>query len=152
MKQLGLCVVVALGLTLPAQAASEQELIKMPEGVYVLNMAKSIVRGGGPVAEMFRVEKDKTTVIGWNVAGQLVNFVFPDPVIDGQSHPITGSPLWDSYVGKQLDPYSVVTTRFKDGEARFTTVQIFNPKTNTFTTTAISLRGLATNLLVYEKQ
>jgi hypothetical protein len=118
----------------------------------VLNMTKSIVRGGRPVAEMFKVQKDKTTVIGWNVARQLVNFVFPDPVIDGQSHPIMGSPLWDSYVGKQLDPYSIATTRYKDGEARFTTVSIFNPKTNTWTTTAISLRGTATNLLVYEKQ
>jgi hypothetical protein len=76
-------VILAAIFTMPAKAASEGELIKMPEGVYVLNMAKSIVRGGGPVAEMFRVEKDKTTVIGWNLAGQLVNFVFPDPVIDG---------------------------------------------------------------------
>jgi hypothetical protein len=152
MKRLGLGIIVAIGLTLPAKAAGEGEPVKMPEGVYVLNIAKSIVRGAGPVAEMFRVEKDKTTVVGFNTAGQLVNFIFPDPVIDGQPHPITGSPLWDSYVGKQLDPYSVVTTRYKDGEERFTTVSIFNPKTNTFTTTAISLRGTATNLLIYDKQ
>jgi hypothetical protein len=146
-------VVILAGIfAMPAKAASEAEPVTMPEGIYVLNMTKSIVRGAGPVAEMFRVEKDKTTVLGFNTAGQLVNFIFPDPVIDGQSHPITGSPNWDSYVGKQLDPYSVITTRYKDGEERFTTVSIFNPKTNTFTTTAISLRGTATNLLVYEKQ
>jgi hypothetical protein len=151
MTKLGLGIIVAIGLTLPAKA-SELELIKMPDGIYVLNAAKSVVRGGGPAAEMFKVEKDKTTVIGWNVAGQLVNFVFPDPVIDGQSHPITGSPLYDSYVGRVLDPYTVATTRYKDGEARLTTVSMFNPKTNTYTTTAISLRGTAINLLVYEKQ
>jgi hypothetical protein len=141
------CIIVA-GLTLPA----EVEAGRLPDGIYVLNMAKSIVRGAGPVAEMFKVEGNKSTVLGWNTAGAVVNFSFPDTIIDGQSHPITGSPNWDSYVGKQLDPYSVATTRYKDGEARFTTVSIFNPKTNTWTTTAISLRGLATNLLVYEKQ
>jgi hypothetical protein len=138
-------------LAVPAKAA-EKEPVNLSEGVYVLNTAKSVVRGARPVAEMFKVEKDKTTVIGWNLAGQMTNVVFPEPVMDGQPHPITGSPFWDSYAGKQLDPYSVVTTRYKDGEARFTTVSIFTPKTNTFTTTAVSIQGAATNLLVYEKQ
>jgi hypothetical protein len=101
---------------------------------------------------MFKVEGRKSTVIGWNNVGVLINLTFPDTIVDGKPHPITGSPFWDSYTATQLDPYSITTTRFKDGEARLTTVGIFNPKTNTWTTTTISLRGLATNLLVYQKQ
>jgi hypothetical protein len=152
MKRLGLGIIVAIGLTLPAEAAEVEVFDHLPDGIYVLDAAKSVIHGAGPAAEMFKVEGRKSTVIGFNNAGGLVNFSFPDAVIDGKPHPITGSPAWDSYVGTQLDPYTVSMTRFKDGEARATLVSIFNPKTNTVTVTFFSLRGLATNLLVYEKQ
>jgi hypothetical protein len=46
MKQLGLGIIVALGLTLPA-FGQEREPIRLSDGIYVLNMAKSIVRGAG---------------------------------------------------------------------------------------------------------
>jgi hypothetical protein len=151
MKQLGLGILIAIGLTLPA-FGQEQEPAKLPNGIYVLNMAKSIIRGAGPVAEILKIEGDKTTVIGFNNAGGQTNFVFDAPAIDGKPHPIIGSPAWDSYTTTQLDPYTTSTTRFKDGQARLTSVTIINPKTNTLTTTTISLRGLATNLLVFEKQ
>jgi hypothetical protein len=153
MKQLGLGIIVAVGLTLPA-FGQEQERVRMPDGIYVLDMAKSIVRGAGPAAEIIKIEKDKTTVVGLNNAGGLVNFSadFDPSLFDGKPHPITGSPNWDSYTGTWLDPYTTSSTRFKDGQPRMTSVSIFNPKTNTLTVTIISLRGLATNLLVYEKQ
>jgi opacity protein-like surface antigen len=137
---------------MPSKAAEVVEPVRLPDGIYVLNMAKSVIHGAGPVAEMFKLENNKSIVIGFNNAGEQVNFSFDQVAFDGKSHPITGSPAWDSYTATYLDPYTTSETRFKDGQARLTSVTILNQKTNTITTTIISLRGLATNLLVFEKQ
>jgi hypothetical protein len=152
MKQLGLGIVVAIGLTLPAKAAEVVEPVKLPDGIYVLDMAKSVIHGAGPIAEIVKIEKGKSTVVGFNNRGGQTNFSFDEVAFDGKPHPITGSPAWDSYTATYLDPYTTSETRFKDGQARLTSVTILNPKTNTITTTIISLRGLASNLLVFEKQ
>jgi hypothetical protein len=151
MGKLRLGIIVTIGLTLPVKAAEVVEPVKLPDGIYVLNMAESVIHGAGPIAEIIKIEKDKSTVVGFNNAGGQTNFSFDEVAFDGKPHPITGSPAWDSYTATYLDPYTTSVTRFKDGQARLTST-ILNPKTNTITTTTISLRGLATNLLVFEKQ
>jgi hypothetical protein len=105
-------------------------------------------------AELVKIEKDKTTVVGFNNAGEITNFSanFDQSLFDGKPHPITGSPVFDSFVGTQLDPYTTSSTRFKDGQPRLTSVVIVNPKANTMTVTIIGANGRSSNLLVYEKQ
>jgi hypothetical protein len=71
MKQFCLGVVVAVGLTLPAKAA---EPVKLPDGIYVLDMAKSVIHGAGPIAEIVKIEKGKSTVVGFNNRGGQTNF------------------------------------------------------------------------------
>jgi hypothetical protein len=109
MKQLGLGIIVAIGLTLPAKAA-EAERARMPEGIYVLNVAKStIIRGALPLAQVIRLEKDKSTVVTIGPNGGVGTFTIPlqDPPEFGKPHPITDSPIWDSTVTTQLDPFTL---------------------------------------------
>jgi len=69
MKRLCVGIIVAIGLTLPAKAA-EVEAVKLPDGIYVLNLAKSNIRGAGPKGETYSAEGDKITVTGFGNDGQ----------------------------------------------------------------------------------
>jgi hypothetical protein len=151
MKRSCLGIIVAIGLTLPA-FGQEREPVRLPDGIYVLNIAKSVIPVFGPTAEIVKIEKDKSSVIGFNTDGGQTNSVFDIAPADGKPHPITGSPFYDSYTATQLDPYTTSSTRFKDGQPRLTSVTLLNPKTNTITITIVSINGRANNLLVYEKQ
>jgi hypothetical protein len=79
MKQFCLGIIVAIGLTLPA-IAQETERAQLAEGIYQLNVAKStVLRGILPPAQFVKIEKDKSTVVGWNGAGEVINFTLPFP-------------------------------------------------------------------------
>jgi hypothetical protein len=150
MKQLGLGIIVAVGLTLPA-IAQETERAQLAEGIYVLNVAKSTaLRGILPPAQFVKVEKDKSTVVGWNAAGEVINFTLPFPPPDGKPRPITGSSVWDTIVTTQLDPFTFSEVRSKDGKPVTTTFTMINPKGNMFMTTLVG--RINSILFVYEKQ
>jgi hypothetical protein len=150
MKQLGLGIIVAIGLTLPA-IAQETERVQLAEGIYMLNVAKStVLRGALSPAQFVKIEKDKSTVIGWNGAGDVINFTLPNTPIDGKPRPITGSLIWDSTVVTQLDPFTFSEVRSKDGKPVTTIFTMISPKGNMFMTTLVS-RTISI-LYVYEKK
>jgi hypothetical protein len=143
----------AIIFAMPAKA-TEVEPVRMPDGIYVLNLASSIVISGTtPPAQLVKIEKDKSTVLGFNdrIPGGVSNYVLNrDGAIDGKPHPITGIPTWDSTTVTQLDPFTFSEGRSKDGEPIPKIITVANPKGNTFT---VSLVGsLGTALLIYEKQ
>jgi hypothetical protein len=147
-------VILTAIFAVPAKAA-ELEPVRMPEGIYVLNMAKSTVIYGttAPIAQLVKVEKDKSTVLGFNSlpGNGITNFVInTGGPIDGKPRAITGSPTWDSTLVTMLDPFTVSEVRSKDGKPITKLITVVNPKGNTFT---VSLIGPANGyLLVYEKQ
>jgi hypothetical protein len=148
MRRLGLGIAVAIGLTLPAFG---QEAIKPPDGFYVLNLAKSSIRGPAPKAEALKLEGNTMTIENFGNDGKARIFV-AETIVDGKPHPITDSPLFDTQTATQLDPYTVGVTRTKDGKVTQTGVAIFNPTTNTITATLIGANGRYSHLMVYEKQ
>jgi hypothetical protein len=148
MKRLCLGIIVALGLTLPAFG---QEPIKAPDGIYVLNLAKSNIRGAAPKSETFSLEGDTITVIGFGFDGKPRSFTGKN-VVDGKPHPTTGSPLFDTEAFTQLNSYTIGITRTKDGQVTPTGISTFNPKTNEITLTIYGTNGRYNNLMVYEKQ
>jgi hypothetical protein len=152
MKQLGLGIIVAIGLTLPALG---WEPFPLPEGAYVLNPAKSTFRGPGIRTQAFYVGKEATyTVTGFLANGTAFSVAFPSSV-DGNSHPISGSPNFDAQTATQLDPYTVKTVRTKGGKEVQSLIGIYNPDAKTMTLTVIGATpaGVAyNNVLVFEKQ
>jgi hypothetical protein len=151
MKQLGLGIIVAVGLTLPAKAAEVVEPIKPPDGIYVLNVAKSTFHGPVVKAEMLSQTGDTFTATGFGANGQPFTIVFPG-IADGKPHPVTGSPLYDTQTVTQIDPYTNAVSRSKDGKVVQTGVNIFNPTTNTTTSTLAATDGRFYHVFVFEKQ
>jgi hypothetical protein len=90
-KQLGLGIIVAIGLTLPAFGQSG----KVPDGIYQLNYEKSSIRG--PIAKSQTVQigpGDINTIIGIGLDGKPYTMI-DTGIVDGKPHPITGSPNYD---------------------------------------------------------
>jgi hypothetical protein len=137
-------------LTLPA-LAQETERAQLAEGIYMLNVAKStVLRGTLSPAQFVKIEKDKSTVLGWSAAGQVINFTLPIARPDGKPRPITDSAIWDSSVATQLDPFTISEVRSKDGKPVTTIFTMINPKGNMFMTTLV---GRTNSILyVFEKQ
>jgi hypothetical protein len=151
MKQLGLGIIVAIGLTLPAFG---QQAVPLEEGAYVLNPAKSTFRGPGIRTQAFYMGKETYTVTGFLANGTSFSATFPGST-DGNSHPISGSANVDAQTATQLDPYTVKTVRTKGGKVVQTLIGIYNPDGKTVTLTAIGATpaGVAYNhVLVFEKQ
>lgn len=128
-----------------------QEAIKAPDGYYVLNLAKSAIRGPAPKAEALKLEGDTMTVINFGADGKARIFE-SSIIVDGKPHPITNSLLFDTETATQLDPYTIGFTRTKDGKMTQTGVSTFNPTTNTITSSVIGANGRYSLLLVFEKQ
>jgi hypothetical protein len=72
MKQLGLGIIVAVGLTLPA--FGQQAL---PEGIYQLNFAKSTIHGPTAKSQTLSRMGDTVTVVGFDANGKPYTVVFP---------------------------------------------------------------------------
>jgi hypothetical protein len=152
MKQLGLGIIVAIGLTLPAFG---QQAVNPEEGVYVLNPAKSTFRGPALKAQMLYVGKDTSTVVGFDANGKPFTPIAWGNTVDGQPHPLTGFPAIDTHTSTQLDPYTVKSVRTKDGKVVQTLIAIYNPDGKTITVTVIGTTpdGVAyNNVLFNEKQ
>jgi hypothetical protein len=151
MKQLGLGIIVAVGLTLPAFA---QEAVSPEKGVYVLNPAKSTFRGPGSKNQVLYVGKETTTVVGFLANGKPFTAVFPNGSVDGQSHPAPDAIAFDAQTSTRIDPYTVRTVR----KAVQTLIGIYNPDAKALTVTAIGTATIGSaqqsfaHVWVFEKQ
>jgi hypothetical protein len=151
MKQIGLGIIVAIGLTLPAFG---QQPVNPEEGVYVLNPAESTFRGPAIKAQMLYVGKETYTAVGFLANGTSFSATFPG-ITDGTPHPISGLANVDAQTAAQLDPYTVKTVRTKDGKVVQTLIGIYNPDSKTITVTTIgtSPAGAAySHVWIFEKQ
>ena len=147
MKQLGLGIIVAIGLTLPAFG---QEVFNPPDGNYVLNFAKSTTPSVRLVkSQTLTVTGNSFSATGLDASDKPYTYVF-QWIMDGKSRPVTGSPVWDDDAYTQLNPYTVSVTRAKDGKTVQTGISIYNPETKTITFAATDANR--SYVLVYEKQ
>jgi hypothetical protein len=149
MKQSWLGIIVAVGLTLPAFG---EESVKVPDGIYRLNYAKSTFRGPFPLkGHTMNTAGGATTVIGFGPDDRPYTIVLPY-IIDGKPHPITGSPVVDTETRTYLDMYTSSIKRTKGGQLVQTGYEIFNPQTNTFTLTLSDVDSPNSYVLILEKQ
>jgi hypothetical protein len=102
MKQLGLGIIVAIGLTLPAFG---WEAVNPPDGIYQLNDAKSTIHGPLPKSQSVNLVGGKATLIGFAPNGNPITVILPH-IIDGKPHPVTGAGAFDAKAETQLDPYT----------------------------------------------
>jgi hypothetical protein len=148
MNQLGLGVVAAISLTLPAFG---QQAVNPPDGIYQLNFTKSTIRGPISKSQTLSVVGDTVTVVGIGADGKPYTFVDTNTP-DGKPRPVTGSPAIDTSTWTQIDPYTTRMNRTKAGTPVHAGVRIFNPETKTVTLTVIAADGSYSHVLVYEKQ
>jgi len=148
MKQCVLNAIIAIGLTLPAFG---QEAVKVPDGIYQLNYAKSTIRGPIPKSLTINTVGDTTTVIGFGLNDKPYTIVLPY-IIDGKPHPITGSPVFDTETRTHLDMYTSSIKRTKEEKLVQAGYEIFNPQTNTFTLSLSFVDTPNSYVLVLEKQ
>jgi hypothetical protein len=148
MKQSCVGIIVAVGLTLPAFG---EEAVKVPDGIYRLNYAKSTIRGPFPKSLTINTAGGTTTVIGFGPDDKPYTIVLPY-IIDGKPHPITGSPAFDTETRTYLDMYTSSIKRTKEGKLVQTGYEIFNPQTNTFTLSLSFVDRPNSYVLVLEKQ
>ena len=75
-------------------------------------------------------------------------------IADGKSYPITGAPNFDAASYKQLDDFTMESTRTKDGKVVETMTRILSAdgKTLTLTATGVNASGKYNNVGVYDKQ
>jgi hypothetical protein len=154
MKQFGLGIIVAIGLTLPAFGQSVDPLI----GTWKLNLEKSTFTGR--VAPKSRTttwavdgENLAVTIEGVEAKGQPLKLIFR-LIYDGQPHPITGSsPDYDSITYHRIGN-SISGIFFKDGKVvGLAQVQLVPGKTVTVTDEGIDAGDLAYHdVLVFERQ
>jgi hypothetical protein len=148
MRQLGLGIIVAIGFTLPA--FGQQAVKTVPDGVYVLNLAKSTIRGPMGKSQTFNVVGDTLTSVGIgpdDKPNSFVSIITPD----GKPRPSTNT-QWDSSTYTRLDPYTMRIERFKDNKPLWTGISLWSPGNKTLTLTLIAADGSVNHVLVYEKQ
>jgi hypothetical protein len=148
MKQSRLGIIVAIGLTLPAFG---EEAVKVPDGIYQLNYAKSTIRGPFPKSLTINTVGETSTVVGFGPNDKPYTIVLP-LIIDGKPHPITGSPVVDTETRTHLDMYTSSIKRTKEGKLVQAGYEIFNPQTNTFTLSLSFVDTPNSYVLVFEKQ
>jgi hypothetical protein len=153
MKQLGLGIIIAIGLTLPALG---QEAVFPEEGVYILNPAKSTFRGPATKNQILYVGKEANSVIGFFPDGKSYSVSFPNSrgVSDGQPHPANGLDF-DAQANTRIDPYTTKAVRTKNGKEITTLVTIYNPDSKTMTVSVNGTNPAGTaysHVMVFEKQ
>jgi hypothetical protein len=152
MKQLGLGIIVAIGLTLPAFGQQAVKAIN-PEGVYQLNLTKSTGQGGSapPKSQTINIVGDELTLISIQADGKPFTATYP-VILDGKSHPVAGVPTYDATTYTPLDPYTVSYSRTKGGKVVETGTRLFSPNGKLIMITAIAADGSYSSVGVYEKQ
>ena len=115
MKRLGLGIAVAIGLTLPAFGQGVDPLI----GTWKLNLEKSTFTGLAPPKSVTATWAGEgqtlaVTAEGVNAQGQPFKIILRH-IYDGQPHPITGTPDYDSNIFHRIGN-SINGVRFKNGK------------------------------------
>jgi hypothetical protein len=153
MKQLGLGIIVALGMTLPAFGQGVDPLI----GTWKLNLEKSTFTGLAPPksASATWAGEGQTltnTIEGVNVQGQAFKAILRH-IYDGQPHPVTGVPAFDSNIFNRIGN-SINGVRFKNGKVvEVLQAQLVPGKTYTAIEEGINANGQPYRAVrVYERQ
>jgi hypothetical protein len=155
MKQLGLGIIVAVGLTLPAFA---QEAVSPQEGVYVLNPAKSTFRGPPSKNQVLYVGKETTTAVGFLANGKPFTAVLPNGPVDGQSHPAPDAIAFDAQTSTRIESVHCQDCSHQRWEGGSNAIGIYNPDAKALTVAAIgtatigSARQSFAHVWVFEKQ
>jgi hypothetical protein len=116
MKQLGLGIIVAIGLTLPAFSQSANPLL----GTWKLNVEKSTFFTPAPKNGMATWAPDAQGVLknsggGIDAQGQEYKFTFTH-IWDGKPHPVTGTPLFNEDTYDRINTNTLNFVRSKDGK------------------------------------
>jgi hypothetical protein len=153
MKQLGLGIIVAIGLTPPAFGQGVDPLI----GTWKLSLEKSTFTGRVPPKSRTATwagegQNFAVTVDGVEAKGQPLKLIFKH-IYDGQPHPVTGSPNYDSNTYHRIGN-SINGTFFKDGKVvGLTQVQLVPGKTVTVIEEGIDAGDLPYHdVLVFDRQ
>jgi hypothetical protein len=151
MKQLGLGVIVAIGLTLPAFAQGVDPLI----GTWKLNLEKSTGVGFRSLTLTWSGEGQNLidTADGVTAQGQSFHVIFQH-IYDGQPHPTTGSSDYDSTTYTRIGN-TINYVRFKQGKAVEIGQGVIAPggKTYTLTTEGIDANNQTVHAVgVYDRQ
>jgi hypothetical protein len=150
MKRLRLGFIIAAGLTLPAFG---EEAIKLPDGIYQLNLVKSTFHGPiGDKSQTFNVVGDAITTIGISADDKPYIFTGINGFADGKPHPVTGITLWDTVTQTPLDRYTISISRSKNGKVVNTAIRVWNPEAKTMWLTMTAADGSYSHVLVYDKQ
>jgi hypothetical protein len=126
MKRLGLGVIVALALTLPAFGQSVDPFI----GTWKLNTAKS-TSSGYPLnkSSTLNIVREGQTLVanadGVDAQGQPFKRV-TQHIYDGQPHPTTGNPDWDATAFTRVGN-TINAVRFKNGKVVEVAQYIIDP-------------------------
>jgi hypothetical protein len=152
MKQLCLGTIVALGLTLPAFGQGVDPLI----GTWKLNLEKSTLAPPPPKSLISTISKEGDHLIGVldlvRADGQTFKTVF-QLIYDGQPHPTTGFPNYDSTAFTRIGN-TINSVRFKQGNTAEVSQIIIDPgKTYTVRAEGIDASGQPYHfVLVYDRQ
>jgi hypothetical protein len=153
MKQFCLSIIVAIGLTLPAFGQGVDPLI----GTWKLNLEKSTFIGApAPKSTTLTWSGEGQNLIdtaeGLDAQGQAFKIVFRH-IYDGQPHPTTGSPDWDSSAYTRIGN-TINVVRFRQGKAVSVEQAVIVPgKTYTLTYESINANNQPYHgVSVYDRQ
>jgi len=152
MKQLGLGIIVAIGLTLPAFGQGVDPLI----GTWKLNATKSTGSAWKSLTLTFTAAGGQNLVAaadGVDNQGKQVHGTLRH-TYDGMPHPTDGSPDADSTIYTRLED-TINIVRFKQGKVVDVSQSVIVPN-KTYTTTGVSINAangqVGHFVLVFERQ
>jgi hypothetical protein len=154
MKQLGLGIIVAIGLTLPVFGQATNALI----GTWKLNLQKSTSTLALARTQIMTFTGEgqnlRNTSEGIEAQGNTFKVTFMH-IYDGKPHPTTGNPNYDSTAYTRVDSNNVNFVRFKDGKPAEIGHLMVSPDGKTYSGFA---EGIAANgqqyhyVLVFDRQ
>jgi hypothetical protein len=152
MKRLGLGIIVAIGLTLPAFGQG----VDLPSGSWKVNLEKSKFTNSQPPKSLITTWSGNeqnliATTEGVHAQGQAFKMVVTQ-IFDGQPHPTTGTPLWDATSLARIGNTTNIT-RFKNGKPVAVGNAVTVGNTITLTQEGINLNNqLFREVLVFDRQ
>ena len=129
-------------------------------GLWQLNLAKSkFTPGPAPKSQTVDIQAEgqnrKMTAVGITAAGNAAVDAWPEFVVDGKPHPVTGNPDVDTDTYTPVDARTINMSRVKDGKTVGTATLAVSPdgKTMTFTNIITQATGRQINdIRVFDKQ
>jgi len=146
----------ALAVALPQSGFAQADPLL---GTWKLNLAKStFAPGPAPRSDILTYQGAGANLTATSEivdsAGKTMNVVFMR-IYDGQPHPTTGSPDYDTSAYTRVDANTYIISRTKAGRLVEVDTQVISQdgKTNTVNTRGVTAAGQPTNMVqVFEKQ